>query len=81
MLNISNFHIVNVIFHDRRGEVPTLCYGGLRNIYHVAKAEPGFHGYELFVRKVKSSATKAYACSNVSVAIANIEALERGEEI
>lgn len=81
MLNITDFSVLNANFPRRENPVPALCYGGLRGVYHVTKAEPGFYGYELHVQELDGDVSRTYACSVISVAIASIEALERGEEI
>lgn len=79
MLNIEKFQTMSVCFSGVKRN-PALVYGGIENIYHVIQSDMVINYYTLIVTYPDDSVL-TYCCSSLSVAIANIEALERGEKI
>ena len=80
MLNIEDFSINKA--HWPGGVTETaMVYVGKEYIYYITEALLGGY-YKLTVSYLNGSGiADRYSCSSLSVAIANIEALERGEEI
>lgn len=83
MLNIENFSINKA--HWPGGVTETaLVYAGKEHIYYITQALFASY-YKLRICDTdgngESDTYDRYSCSSLSVAIANIESLERGEEI
>lgn len=78
MLNIELIQSMKV--HFRGGETKhAIAYYGADNVYHITQSDRGSY-YTLRVSYPDDSVL-TYPCSSLSVAFANIEALERGEAI
>lgn len=71
MLDIRNFEIMK-----DTDDSSVMCYFGEN--HYVIYQDNGY--YTLSVRRLDET-EETYGCSSLSVAIANIEAMERGEEI